>query len=559
MNINTSVLAQLNVFTHFAKNRVEANDESAVAVLSQAPGNESSVQDILKSKSDKPFAFIRTSENKQINNSTRALFKSMIVDLFGGSEANIPQAVKKAMHMKRFDGSGRPLTARRISAVVAAVVKAIQAKSAEGIFDEHGNKLDTANLKCIIDGSRNISPANNNVLEKLNTAGEHDLPDFIREVLAEQIGTINERCGEGTVKDAAGALKFISKYPLMEELKRLAIGMARDLNADDVRKAIGKVYDKGGGFEVAKLLERVDAIQKELPGSTGGRYMVTQLFNAIPDLKDALRQCRTPDQYKSTLDGYDLKIRKSMEISVALNKLDGKAVDSLKGKFREMTGIDPETLCQKLGTRTFVLNDVAKFKDKINSGEIKAKDAADVEKAFNKFVEKYVQDRIDLAEQAKQQLTGVVPSWALDHICKCALVVTNVDHFNLKVAGHAKNLDLASFKTELVKTPVDKFEMGAAMIRIFSEIAEAGKEILGVKAWAATGADEQVTFASLMLKIALANDMDLVKAMCKQGDEIYKAVQDIFDSLPTGDGLLKLECMNSALLSVARDFSAIVK
>lgn len=49
------------------------------------------------------------------NNRTRAIFKKSVADIFGG-ENKIPNSVKAAMKWDDFDGTGRPLTARRISA-----------------------------------------------------------------------------------------------------------------------------------------------------------------------------------------------------------------------------------------------------------------------------------------------------------------------------------------------------------------------------------------------------------------------------------------------------------
>ena len=53
------------------------------------------------------------------NNEVRELFKKTIIDMFGG-EKQIPDSVKKAMLLKDY-GCGKPLTARRILAVKAAI------------------------------------------------------------------------------------------------------------------------------------------------------------------------------------------------------------------------------------------------------------------------------------------------------------------------------------------------------------------------------------------------------------------------------------------------------
>lgn len=62
---------------------------------------------------------LRKTAEKEINNSTRTLFKKAISDMFGGEE-KIPPSVKKAMILSDY-GEGRPLTARRIMAVKNAI------------------------------------------------------------------------------------------------------------------------------------------------------------------------------------------------------------------------------------------------------------------------------------------------------------------------------------------------------------------------------------------------------------------------------------------------------
>lgn len=70
---------------------------------------------------DKVYAFIRTNAAKSANDVIRASFRASVAEMFGG-EALIPPDVKKAMLMKDY-GCGKPLTARRIDAVHAAIVR----------------------------------------------------------------------------------------------------------------------------------------------------------------------------------------------------------------------------------------------------------------------------------------------------------------------------------------------------------------------------------------------------------------------------------------------------
>ena len=61
----------------------------------------------------------RSDATKQANNYTRTIFKESVAKMFGG-EKYIPDSVKDAMKMNDFE-KGRPLTARRILAVKAAI------------------------------------------------------------------------------------------------------------------------------------------------------------------------------------------------------------------------------------------------------------------------------------------------------------------------------------------------------------------------------------------------------------------------------------------------------
>ena len=62
---------------------------------------------------------LRKTGEKTVNDSTRAIFRNAVTEMFGG-EAKIPESVKKAMLLGDY-GDGRPLTARHIMAVKDAI------------------------------------------------------------------------------------------------------------------------------------------------------------------------------------------------------------------------------------------------------------------------------------------------------------------------------------------------------------------------------------------------------------------------------------------------------
>ena len=77
------------------------------------------------SKTDAPRGLFRpgsrTQDQKDLNNATRAAFKQAVIDIFGTSINDVPKSVRSAMELGKFDGVGRPLTARRILAVNDAI------------------------------------------------------------------------------------------------------------------------------------------------------------------------------------------------------------------------------------------------------------------------------------------------------------------------------------------------------------------------------------------------------------------------------------------------------
>lgn len=73
------------------------------------------------------FIFSRTRDQKALNNATREVFRQAVIDIFGTRIGDVPQKVRDAMELGKFDGSGRPLTAHRILAVNKAIAAELKA------------------------------------------------------------------------------------------------------------------------------------------------------------------------------------------------------------------------------------------------------------------------------------------------------------------------------------------------------------------------------------------------------------------------------------------------
>lgn len=118
--------SQFNQFVLFAQREMDAGNTKSIArlggeVAGPIAGDGISLRSISVATDDKVYALRRSADAKSANNVTRDLFKKAVADMFGG-ESRIPKDVLKAMEMKDYK-VGKPLTARRIIAVNAAIVE----------------------------------------------------------------------------------------------------------------------------------------------------------------------------------------------------------------------------------------------------------------------------------------------------------------------------------------------------------------------------------------------------------------------------------------------------
>ena len=113
--------AVFSSFVKFAQDNVNAGDEKAIASarIQKEPLQGRKIVAVTNSLTDAVHKWLRTNDEYSVNDRTRKLFKDAIINMFGG-EAKIPASVKKAMLLSDYD-CGKPLTARRILAVKAAI------------------------------------------------------------------------------------------------------------------------------------------------------------------------------------------------------------------------------------------------------------------------------------------------------------------------------------------------------------------------------------------------------------------------------------------------------
>ena len=126
-NINLSALDKFNAAASYARDIHDNPTGGGDVVIHLQNGEELACN---YSKTDAPrsmkhFLFLRSGGEKRLNDETRAVFKQAVIDIFGKSINDVPKSVQDAMELKKFDNSGRPLTARRILAVHSAIQAAL--------------------------------------------------------------------------------------------------------------------------------------------------------------------------------------------------------------------------------------------------------------------------------------------------------------------------------------------------------------------------------------------------------------------------------------------------
>ena len=160
MNIDLSQLNQLSEFTRFANTAIAfpggKNGENKVAranpdndLLAKFDlGGKGGTIGISENNNDKPRAWFRSKEDKNLNNATRKLFKDTIAKLFGG-EKFIPKDVQDTMHIGTFSKNGRPLTAKRINLTKDAIIK---------YFSEHNETgFSSDDMLRVLDGNDTVT------------------------------------------------------------------------------------------------------------------------------------------------------------------------------------------------------------------------------------------------------------------------------------------------------------------------------------------------------------------------------------------------------------------
>lgn len=232
MNLDISQLNNLQKFTRFAFSSVENDPNVDKVKVAQLTGDA-----VIRNDSDKPGFFgslFRSRANRQLNNQTRDLFKQTIAKLFGGEE-NIPQEVKDAMHFSRFDGKGRPLTAKRINETKSAIINFLSRKEV----------------------SAGLSPLQMGMVLNTSTTVDQYLKSDRNEIDTSVIASINDVDGDDDSNNVINTKNTIKEAPKPQNNFRAELNQLRE-------KA-----NKLGGTENLPVKDRMRLIQLE--GMVNGR------------------------------------------------------------------------------------------------------------------------------------------------------------------------------------------------------------------------------------------------------------------------------------------------
>jgi len=227
----------------------------------------------------------RRQASRDVNNDVRDLFKQAIADLFHG-ESNIPMSVLDAMKLADF-GKGKPLTARRILAVKAAIDQAAGAPDkgadAAGGIDERIESAFTACMKKF--GKKpnaKAEPLVRIALEACN--GNADAVDIVTKNIAKKIlytGTSDLRT-EADIRQKVGDI--VSN---LEELKAASNGNPAVVAAGKafLMEHGGNTLPRGLFTKMAEAAAKIPLDQiRDLSASSPAR----SIHKAVADLNEAL-------------------------------------------------------------------------------------------------------------------------------------------------------------------------------------------------------------------------------------------------------------------------------
>lgn len=512
--------AQFMKFVEFANN--QTNDKAIARLAPEtADGGALATRSISAAKGDKIAPLRRSADNKNANNDVRTLFRDTIAAMFGG-ENNIPKTVRDAMRLKDY-GYGKPLTARRITAVAIEVQSVMLGRKS----------------------------SNNTIREAVLVWNKSALPESLKTKFGNLLTELRGKFGDAEVPIDATIKTVASSASMRTPLERLcdeATSQLRDVKEDDIirlyrEKAHDNLAAKTLGKFICQKFAARGAEIDVIPHTIG-----YQFDQRNPGLLAQIKACQTLPEIEALLQAHEAEINAFADI-VIRNEAAFDAVDrKVNEKLAEAFGLD-----SRFVKTHFVTNDLeAKMRDLSNAirmGEAPGskEPGYDVEGAYDALIDDFVQKRVDAynAVDALDLPTDVKNRWKADFTAfdkvpaiTSAKLLEAVGKININKLNFA--FDIALADNGLLRGPAKMFT------EIAQDINVALGEVTGNPQFADEGVDFLMPLYGMIATLVEAQNPNLTQKI-----DAFKA--KVFEQLNTfcefnrdyGDAALFLKTLAS--------------
>ena len=490
-------------FTQFAD---EAGTWNTLAQLKVSGEGADQSRDIVVSEmNDSVRKLFRSQTAKDANDAVRELFRKTVYSMFGG-ENRVPKSVKSAMRLGDY-GQGKPLTARRINAVRIAIAAAVEKEN-----------MEIANVKLATDFS-------------LGTFDK--LPEDFQIAAGAVVDEIKTRGGAAMLPDLKKGIPRMVDGGGLEKTFR---ALKHPVTVDEFKGIIRANLAKALSVEREKILEYA----KGLFGKSPTTNFAASLLQAHPKLRKALAGCRSAADFEAVLPRYERLVREHYRLMGWIESCKERLADMLVAEYSDANLLTKEQI-GLVAKRQFQSIVGTKLGDEILNGKIKVKTEADIEQVFRDAAKDYVRQRVEVSRQAASVKN--IPLAVRENLRITALVAESVKEYRIAdFAPLASELDLTPIRKVFANGPAPVETVAQAVKALCGNIVEIGKRNLGAAKWLDLGVDGQQPFVNILLKVALANDKELARALNEKPDEFSLAVSNI---LTKKEG--EIQSVNSAL------------
>ena len=313
-----AISEQYRRFVEFAQTYVNQGNEDAIARDGGAAAAPLAGRTItIANDNDHIKQWLRPGDQRNANDVARDLFKRTIIDMFGGSMANVPQEVKDAMQLKNFNNGGHPLTARRIMFVKIEVDKIIAEATA----------FNSTVLNAIMEGHAN------------------QLPQDMQNVLRTVMNDLRTRFGDNLVPADAKITDVLNPSLVRTSLQALvnaANADGRQLDAGAIRNEFAGKASRNLTIKVvgSHVLEKVRQQPNAPANSLGEMTLATQYDKRHPGFLGRIENCKTPDEIAAALQEHEDEINTFADLAARGLAAQINAVPNAKARLAAELGMD---------------------------------------------------------------------------------------------------------------------------------------------------------------------------------------------------------------------------